>query len=568
MHFTTSSHRPRRATIFVLSALAVTALVVVLAFGVDVAVLVLARTQLQLAADSAALAAAAGMDLPQAEMTAIAQQNAGYHTASGRQVQLLPEDVEYGTWESQSRRFKLSLSPSNAVRITARRDAVMGGGVPLFFGRVFGRTTQDAMVSAVAAVNPRDIALVVDLSGAMNDGAEPLGGSVATARNPEADESLRQLFADFGYGDYPGRLEHVGQPLGIGPRADAYAEMTRTDGPLGQESVPAPYRIRAGDDEAQRKRKAWSWVIDHQLRPLVPKARPLPDSRNAYGYWKEYLERHRQVGYQTYVQFMLDQGRDLKPDGVHYVSLSCYSPDCPWHSEATAGGTFRFPPREQPLHGVRRALIAAIEAVKQRNQGIPLRNQRDWVAVISFDTLTGGGPVLEQSLTDDYQAAMLACTRLQAVGEKDASRATEAGLIAAQKHINSEREGGLGRVSASKIVILLTQGPPNLYASDKSAVRNYLRSHPNSDWYAKGQECQNAALMQASMIRSRKWQLFPVGVGPGADYGFLDRLARLGGTADEDGHSPRGDNDPARSEHRLSEILQQIIDHPQVRLVQ
>ena len=49
---------------------------------------------------------------------------------------------------------------------------------------------------------------------------------------------------------------------------------------------------------------------------------------------------------------------------------------------------------------------------------------------------------------------------------------------------------------------------------------------------------------------------------------YMDRLARLGGTADGGGQSPRGSGNPAEYEQRLSDIFRDIITTPQVRLVQ
>ncbi len=123
-----------------------------------------------------------------------------------------------------------------------------------------------------------------------------------------------------------------------------------------------------------------------------------------------------QIGYRTYVQFMMDFGRNVQPDGATYTPLSTLSPDCPWHTENTDGGTFSFPPREQPTHASRRALIAAIQVVKERNQTIPDLDQRDWVSIISYD-VASPGPTIHQALTGDYDDAMLACTTLQAVGD-------------------------------------------------------------------------------------------------------------------------------------------------------
>ncbi|RMF87490.1 MAG: VWA domain-containing protein [Planctomycetota bacterium] len=274
------------------------------------------------------------------------------------------------------------------------------------------------------------------------------------------------------------------------------------------------------------------------------------------------------VGYLTYVQFMLDHGRDLKPDGKNYVPLSQYSPHCPWHSESTAGGTFSFPPREQPMHAARRALIAAIQVIKERNATIRNPNQRDWVSIVTFDVLSGGGPVVVQPLTGDYRSAMERCTTLQACGDKGASTATEAGLIAAREHLKPKSEGGFGREATNKIVVLLTDGVPNLYVSPPSKIDQFIGNNPSPDFYNNGAYWYDAALMQAMEIQLDNWQLFPVGVGLGTDYDFMDRMARMGATANDDGQSPRGSGNPAEYEQRLTEIFRQIIESPRVRLVQ
>ena len=64
------------------------------------------------------------------------------------------------------------------------------------------------------------------------------------------------------------------------------------------------------------------------------------------------------------------------------------------------------------------------------------------------------------------------------------------------------------------------------------------------------------------------WYLYPVGLGLGTDYDFMDRLARQGDTANDNGESPRGSGNPAEYEQRMTEIFTNIITCPKVRLVQ
>ena len=144
----------------------------------------------------------------------------------------------------------------------------------------------------------------------------------------------------------------------------------------------------------------------------MPAAQPTPSSSTNYNYWAKYLDYviqsksvtgrgtlppsqdsdritglanpysdsypdagtteinsyQNKLGYRTYVQFMMDFGRNVQPDGSNYTPLSANSPYCPYHYEDTAGGRLSFPPREQPTHSIRRALIAAIQEVKSHNR--------------------------------------------------------------------------------------------------------------------------------------------------------------------------------------------------------
>jgi hypothetical protein len=117
-------------------------------------------------------------------------------------------------------------------------------------------------------------------------------------------------------------------------------------------------------------------------------------------------------------------------------------------------------------------------------------------------------------------------------------------------------------------VVLLTDGMPNLYTSNTSTINNYISDHPDDDFYSGSAYAYNAPLMQATSMQVMGWSVFPVGLGLGTDYSFMDRLARMGGTANDDGESPRGSGNPAQYEQRLADIFRQIITSPKSRLVQ
>ncbi len=227
-----------------------------------------------------------------------------------------------------------------------------------------------------------------------------------------------------------------------------------------------------------------------------------------------------------------------------------------------------FPPETPPMPAIRRALIAAIRALKRRNARIEDPAGRDWVSIITFDSLITGGPVVRQPLTADYDRAMEACADLRPAADRKAARATEAGMIAAEEQIKPRADGGKGRPTADKVVILLTGGLPDSYSSSRAEIDRFVASHRSDDFYNDGAYPPNAALMQAARMKANGWQVFAVGVGQGTNHDFPDRLARLAGTADREGRSPRAAANPTQCEPRLTEILMRIVDSPKVRLVQ
>ena len=166
-----------------------------------------------------------------------------------------------------------------------------------------------------------------------------------------------------------------------------------------------------------------------------------------------------------------------------------------------------------------------------------------------------------------YTTAMSSCTMLQAVSDVGATTAIEAGLIAARNHLRLPSEGGQGRSFSKKIIVLLTDGVPNAWESSSSSINGYIQSHPSPDYYNSSYLWLNSALTQAAIIESENMFLYPVGIGLGTDYNFMDRMARMSKT-DTAGLSPRGSGNPAEYEQRLVDIFSEIITNPGGRMVE
>ncbi len=611
--------RPGAALVLVTILLIV--IVGMVAFAVDIGWILLVRNQLQTSADSAALAGAQqlydGKDLARSAARNYGGEN---HAAGAGGVAIADSDVVIGYWDIATRTFTPGGSPStpaNAVKVTTRRTA------NLFFGGIFGIKQKDIEAEAIAMVNVRDIAFVVDLSGSMNNDSEIWATEAINstfAQYPNVGTNLMQaVFTDFGYGSYPGVVKHVGEGFIPSHELDNGAYNYLADVYLrNNQSFPSQYRTLNGDSSAQRKTKTYRWIIDYQLATIMPNATPAPNSSTNLAYWTTYLDHvidgtnnlppnqpsyritsasnpyndawpglgsssingHvNKLGYQTYVQFMMDYGYDRQAGGNQYVPLSRHSPLCPWREDTnptSPGYGLLFPPREQPTHAARMAVMAAIDKVAAVNAHLP-DAAKDHVCVISFDTGSGVNIRYPLNATScDYAAAKASARDFQAVADDKNSTASENGIIAARNHLNPVLNPQGARPWANKLVVFLSDGIPNIKQSSNSTINSFMNANPKGEWFTGGSYAmeRNATLMQYSQLKGSGWKSHAVGIGLGTDRSLMDRLARTAATAVRDPNNPDGPRispyaggNPADYQERLTAIFNDIIGAPYVTLV-
>ncbi len=578
----------RRGVIAVFTAFLMVLMLGMVAFAVDVGYMMVVQSQLQIAADSAAIAASELLGSTTTDPVSEAQNIAKLHYAGGTPVNLTTSDIVYGTWDSTKQpSFNQTSGGSrgNAVQITARRDNSTGSN-NTFFGRVLGLASFNIPVKAVATGNPRDICFVVDLSGSMNDDTTTGYGSSPSYRSSGYTSTyntmMQQVFTDFGFGTYPGTTQKIGSPVDSSATWSSSGShgLYSTSGPLSKSTIPATYRILSSDSSSTRQTKAYKWMIDNQIASIMPQAKPSPNSSNgsSYNYWQSYLSTmvgssSNVIGYRSYVSWLMNNGRDQQVGG-QYGQLSTSSSNCPYHTEQVPlnGGTnFSFPPSEQPTHSQRRSVIAGIQEVVKHNSSISDPNQQDWVSIVTFDKTND--VQTRVALTTDYNSAMTSATTMQAVGDNAASTDTEEGLLRAYNLIKPASQGGTGRDNAQKVVVLLTDGVANLKDSSNSTISSYETAHPStynsvSNYYGSSDYNSDAAFMQANMMQGKNWQVYSLGIGLAVDWDFMDKMARQGGTADNNGQAPRTSGDPSQYEAEMTTLLDKIIDNPQVHLVQ
>jgi len=150
------------------------AMVALLGFGalvIDFGRARVVRSELQTAADSAALAAARA--LPDAAAAqAIAETYANLNSGGAGAVTSAP-DIVVGHWDASTAIFTPSGSPTNAVQIVTRRADVYGNPVTNFFAGIGGFDETDVSAIAISAKKRS----VIDFEG-LPEGAFPTSVSV------------------------------------------------------------------------------------------------------------------------------------------------------------------------------------------------------------------------------------------------------------------------------------------------------------------------------------------------------------------------------------------------------
>jgi Flp pilus assembly protein TadG len=200
-----SQRARRRGTVVAYLALLIVALLGFLALSIDVAMLVIARAEAQNAADLAALTAMRtvngdpGDNYNQAAATTNAQNILTYNNVLGQKIQASQLQLTYGSYDydDAAQTFNAHYPPTPGKPLSAVTSTVTTTNPQGAFSRVFGIQFLPSVTATAQAVHrPRDVALVMDLSGSMRMGT-CLGfdfyPSSRTTNNPDP------LFPKFGH---------------------------------------------------------------------------------------------------------------------------------------------------------------------------------------------------------------------------------------------------------------------------------------------------------------------------------------------------------------------------------
>jgi Flp pilus assembly protein TadG len=166
-----SSNNSRQGTVAVLSCFLMIALLGMVAFAVDLGYMANGQTELQRAADAAALAACAelrygdidtlpgstvNMSANVADAPTVAGQYAAANKVCGSSPALAASDIVVGYMANPGQPGGTietggDINNYNAVQVTVRRSSSQNGLVPAFFSKVFGQTGETASATSTAA---------------------------------------------------------------------------------------------------------------------------------------------------------------------------------------------------------------------------------------------------------------------------------------------------------------------------------------------------------------------------------------------------------------------------------
>jgi len=258
----------RRGAVVVLAAFLMVGLLLMIAFAVDIGYVALNRTELQTAADSAALAGAGALPMGRPAATAEAIKFLAMNKVGQRTMVASNATIDFGTWDFVTRTFKVSAAEPYAVRVRAVNNAQ-----PLYFGRVIGKNTFNSKAEAVATFQPRDISLVLDYSASMCYDSQ--FRNIHLLGKPAIEANLLQIYQQLGSPKY-GTLAF--KPVKYGSSSTSNTTVIKQ---FQLDKVPYPFPSGS-----------WSDYVDYvQTDDIVASA----GYQNAYGYmtWVNYTLARR-----------------------------------------------------------------------------------------------------------------------------------------------------------------------------------------------------------------------------------------------------------------------------------
>jgi Putative Flp pilus-assembly TadE/G-like len=196
----------RRGTVVPLLALTMVALIGFLALAIDVGMLAIAKAQAQQSADLAALTAARTLNgnatgtYNQSAATKNAQNILSYNVILGQAIQSSQLALTYGSYDynQTTQAFNANYPATSGAPYSAVAATVTASSLPGAFSTVWGNQFLPSVTATAQAVHrPRDVALVMDLSGSMRMGTCLGFDFVTNSRTTNNPDTLVPTFGQY-----------------------------------------------------------------------------------------------------------------------------------------------------------------------------------------------------------------------------------------------------------------------------------------------------------------------------------------------------------------------------------
>jgi Flp pilus assembly protein TadG len=537
--------KTRRGVIVILTAFLLTVLFAFVALSVDTGRVVLTETEMQNAADAAALAAsqeiqaavyAAGQGVGSATVDAnsIAVQAARQMAAEVAEANNVfvdaNSDVEFGKriYSPASGDWSVQWggAPYNVVRVKARRNGpdteAPDGEFPLAFGWAIGKDSVPLNVSSTAFTEARDLVLVLDFSGSMNYDSQltsSLGLGTAEAlvdgmwvalqeANPQWPGTSTSKFPATGFG-------------GINSYEGTYVSSTTTS------TIMSTLGLTQNNSNGTRK---FPYPQAGRNTNGSPKSKPSNSaSDTAWQRYIEFVKNHpvsqykKKYGYRTLMDFLQQKTTN------GYTPRDRYASEDMWRTP------------HQPMNALKKGASLFLTFLEDLDFGdeVGLVGYGEWAEPI--DALNDGMinvSVAENPITPDYGDIDLLQLHHQA-GEFNGQTNMGDGILKGRELLvgkaNDPNDDGYSRYGARPTMIVMTDGQTNQKPSNWSLPTSFKWK----DWtdfngdgtadYSTSDNYKRYAFWEATEAVKRGITIHTIAVGGEADRQLMKAIAFAGG---------------------------------------
>ncbi len=548
----------RRGVVVVYTVVVLFVLVGFAALTLDLGAMYNERADLQDAADAAALAAAIALSettgtdrVEQARQAAMkyVTENPAF---SGRLAVDPNNDITFGRarWNDGVLTFTEDLDVPDSVRVrVALSEGSANGPMALYFARIFGMHSASVQAGATAMMTPRDMAIVVDVSGSTNfdsqlqhaeltevniyDVWDYLPGgfddgvdSVWLASEVPADQGQAQgpawgYFKNLGFGTYT--VDPSYSPTADSGLVKLTYNQDWSNTQLRNYLSARGYtnsELNAIMSRSFDSSGSYDKRVAVALGLAVWKSGKSGGMASTHGFGSggdgdNNVESSELVWNETIMGRTANQSRDIWLDYINnYVAKSNSS-----MNSADSNYRYRFGVKTfvDYLQANRRTNAQTPELAGTPAQ--PLQAIKDAVgylveefdAIESYDQLsleifaTSGRH--ERDLSTDFNSVMQRLTEIQA-GHYDGSTNIGGGIQKALDELGSDR----ARSTARKVIVLLTDGVANIGSSGQNS------ESAGADY----------ALDMAQAALDQGYTIFAISVGAGADLELMEQIAEIG----------------------------------------